>query len=229
MYDTTDPEIVLNGITGNGVTENEGNYTIQLATTATIDVNAWDVLYGQITQVASGIEKVEFWYNYNGVDVLIGTDTEAPYSIDWNTAGMAVGNYNLGIMAYDKAGNVNGVAQAVTIVPPANWEPYALITAMSFNGDNANQDILYAEVANWNNEVIEAVTFEYFANNIWTPFATISISNPITTPFEVHFNAELMNAATKIRTVVTYDGGLISTNKPELNVAYEATEGECIL
>ncbi len=225
MYDTTDPEIVLNGITGNGVTENEGNYTIQLATTATIDVNAWDVLYGQITQVASGIDKVEFWYNYNDVDVLIGTDTEAPYSIDWNTAGMAVGNYNLGIMAYDKAGNVNGVAQAVTIVPPANWEPYALITAMSFNGDNANQDILYAEVANWNNEVIEAVTFEYFANNIWTPFATISISNPITTPFEVRFNAELMNAATKIRTVVTYDGGLISTNKPELNVAYEATEG----
>lgn len=225
MYDTTDPEIVLNGITGNGVTENDGNYTIQLATTATIDVNAWDVLYGQITQVASGIDKVEFWYNYNDVDVLIGTDTEAPYSIDWNTAGMAVGNYNLGIMAYDKAGNVNGVAQAVTIVPPANWEPYALITAMSFNGDNANQDILYAEVANWNNEVIEAVTFEYFANNIWTPFATISISNPITTPFEVQFNAELMNAATKIRTVVTYDGGLISTNKPELNVAYEATEG----
>jgi len=223
VYDTTDPEIVLNGITGNGVTENEGNYTIQLATTATIDVNAWDVLYGQITQVASGIEKVEFWYNYNGVDVLIGTDTEAPYSIDWNTAGMAVGNYNLGIMAYDKAGNVNGVAQAVTIVPPANWEPYALITAMSFNGANANQDILYAEVANWNNEVIEAVTFEYFANNIWTPFATIS--NPITTPFAVQFNAELMNAATKIRTVVTYDGGLISTNKPELNVAYEATEG----
>lgn len=223
MYDTTDPEIALNGITGNGVTENNGNYTIQLATTATIDVNAFDVLYGQITQVASGMEKVEFWYNYNGVDVLIGTDTEAPYSINWNTTGLVVGNYNLGIMAYDYAGNVNGVAKTVTIVPPANWEPYALITAMSFNGDNANQDILYAEVANWNNEIIEAVTFEYFANNIWTPFATIS--NLVATPFAVQFNAELMNGATKIRTVVTYNSGLISTNKPELNVTYDATEG----
>ena len=223
MYDTTDPEIVLNGITGTGVTENEGNYTIQLATTATLDVNAFDVLYGQITQVASGIEKVEIWYNYNGVDVLMGTDTESPYSIDWNTAGLAVGDYLLGILAYDKAGNVNGVAKTVTIVPPVNWEPYALITAMSFNGDNANQDILYAEVANWNNEDIEAVTFEYFANDIWTPFATIA--NPAATPFPVQFNAELMNAATKIRTVVTYNDGLISTNKPELNVAYDAAEG----
>ncbi len=223
MYDTTDPEIVLNGITGNGVTENEGNYTIQLATTATLDVNAFDVLYGQITQVASGIEKVEIWYNYNGVDVLMGTDTESPYSIDWNTAGLAVGDYLLGILAYDKAGNVNGVAKTVTIVPPVNWEPYALITAMSFNGDNANQDILYAEVANWNNEDIEAVTFEYFANDIWTPFATIA--SPTATPFAVQFNAELMNTATKIRTVVTYNDGLISTNKPELNVAYAAAEG----
>jgi hypothetical protein len=153
----------------------------------------------------------------------MGTDTESPYSIDWNTAGLAVGDYLLGIMAYDYAGNVNGVAKTVTIVPPANWEPYALITAMSFNGDNANQDILYAEVANWNNEDIEAVTFEYFANNIWTPFATIS--NLVATPFAVQFNAELMNGATKIRTVVTYNDGLISTNKPELNVAYDAAEG----
>jgi len=223
MYDTTDPEIVLNGITGNGVTENEGNYTIQLATTATLDVNTFDVLYGQITQVASGIEKVEIWYNYNGVDVLMGTDTEAPYSINWNTAGLAVGDYLLGILAYDKAGNVNGLAKTVTIVPPATWEPFALITAMSFNGDNANQDILYAEVDNWNNEAIDAVTFEYFANNIWTPFATIA--NPTATPFAVQFNAELMNAATKIRTVVTYNDGLISTNKPELNVTYDAAEG----
>ncbi|HQL13880.1 MAG TPA: hypothetical protein PLN88_07515, partial [Candidatus Cloacimonadota bacterium] len=91
MYDTTDPEVIFTGITGTGVTEIAGNYNIQLGSTATVNGNAWDVLYGQINQVASGIDKVELWYNYNGVDVLIGTDTEAPYSINWNTTGLVVG------------------------------------------------------------------------------------------------------------------------------------------
>jgi hypothetical protein len=223
MYDTTDPEVIFTTITGTGVTEIAGNYNIQLASTATVNGNAWDVLYGQINQVASGIDKVELWYNYNGVDVLIGTDTTAPYSFTWNTTGLSVGVYSLGMMAYDKAGNVNGAAQNVTIVPAAGWEPYAQITAMSFDGDNANQDVIYATVDRWNNEVIDQVAFEYLVGTTWTQFA--AITNPAPSQFTVHFNAELMSTATKIRTVVTYNGGLISTTKPELSIAYSTAEG----
>lgn len=223
MYDTTDPEVIFTGITGTGVTEVMGSYNIQLASTATITGNAWDVLYGQINQVASGIDKVELWYNYNGTDVLIGTDTAAPYSFVWNTTGLSVGTYNLGMMAYDKAGNVNGASQIVTVVPAAGWEPYALITAMNFDGDNANQDVIYAQVDRWNNEVIDAVAFEYFAGGNWTQFS--SVQNPGTGVFTAQFNAELMTAATKIRTVVTYNGGLVSATKPELAVAYNAGMG----
>jgi hypothetical protein len=102
MYDTTDPEVIFTGITGTGVTEIAGNYNIQLGSTATVNGNAWDVLYGQINQVASGIDKVELWYNYNGVDVLIGTDTAAPYRFAWNTTGFSVGTYTLGMMAMTK-------------------------------------------------------------------------------------------------------------------------------
>lgn len=223
MYDTTDPEVIFTGITGTGVTEIAGNYNIQLASTATVNGNAWDVLYGQINAVASGIDKVELWYNYNGVDVMIGTDTEAPYSFNWNTTGFSVGTYTLGMMAYDKAGNVNGAAMTVNIVPAAGWEPYALITAMSFDGDNANQDIIHAVVDRWNNEVIDQVAFEYLAGTTWTQFA--AVPNPVTGQFTVSFNAELMSTATKIRSVVTYNGGLISTSKPELSIAYSAAEG----
>jgi hypothetical protein len=59
------------------------------------------------------------------------------------------------MMAYDKAGKRKWRCHDCNIVPPAGWEPYALITAMSFDGDNANQDTIHAVVDRWNNEVID--------------------------------------------------------------------------
>ncbi|AKJ01991.1 subtilisin family serine protease [Archangium gephyra] len=71
--------------------------------TATISANASDNV---------GVSKVEF---YQGSS-LLGTDTTAPYSLDWNTTGVANGAYSLSTKAYDAAGNVgSSSAVAVTV------------------------------------------------------------------------------------------------------------------
>ncbi|MDD4309423.1 MAG: Ig-like domain repeat protein, partial [Candidatus Cloacimonetes bacterium] len=231
MYDTTDPGVLITGITGQGVTEVNLVTNIPLATTATIEASAWDVLFGQINQIASGIEKLEFSYtnNVTGIEVLIGTVTAAPYSMAWNTTGLEVGSYDVNVTAYDNAGNMNTVSQTVALVPPITWQPYALVTAMNFDGDLANQDKLYAHVDTWNNELIEAVSFEYTTNGtVWTQFAAVPFT-PATmtppTPVVAQFNAELMTGVTQIRTVVTYNGGQVSANKPVLAVTYNAANG----
>jgi hypothetical protein len=57
-----------------------------------------------------GVSKVEFYAGGS----LIGTDTTSPYSVSWNTAGVANGGYSLTTKAYDAAGNV-GTSSAVSI------------------------------------------------------------------------------------------------------------------
>jgi len=220
MYDTTDPNVTLTSI--NGVTDLTLPVNINLGVNPMIEASAYDVLGGQIHQVSSGIQKLEFYYNYNGNEVMIGEDTTAPYSINWNTLGLVTGTYDIVVMAYDNAGNMNQTLKQVNITPPATWEPFALITAMNFDGDNANQDVIYMNVDTWNSEMIEAVALEYFNGTVWTQFAQ---STDMTGYWKAQFNAELMTTVTKIRTVVTYNGGLISTNKPELNVAYNTAMG----
>lgn len=57
-----------------------------------------------------GVSRVEFYAGSS----LIGTDTTSPYSVDWNTTGVANGGYSLTTKAYDAAGNV-GTSSAVSV------------------------------------------------------------------------------------------------------------------
>ncbi|OJT26916.1 hypothetical protein BO221_02585 [Archangium sp. Cb G35] len=54
-----------------------------------------------------GVTRVEF---YDGT-ALLGTDTTAPYSVSWNTTGVANGSHTLQAKAYDAGGNVGTSAQ----------------------------------------------------------------------------------------------------------------------
>lgn len=63
-----------------------------LSGTSTISANASDNV---------GVTKVEF---YAGT-TLLGSDTTAPYNLDWNTATVANGSYSLTTKAFDAAGN----------------------------------------------------------------------------------------------------------------------------
>ncbi len=49
-----------------------------------------------------GVTKVEFYYGATKID----EDAVSPYSINWNTAGVSNGSYNLTIKAYDAANNI---------------------------------------------------------------------------------------------------------------------------
>ncbi|RJS20689.1 serine protease [Corallococcus sp. H22C18031201] len=57
-----------------------------------------------------GVSRVEF---YAGT-TLLGTDSTAPYAVDWNTASVANGAYVLTAKAYDAAGNV-GTSSSVSV------------------------------------------------------------------------------------------------------------------
>jgi subtilisin family serine protease len=67
----------------------------------------------------AGIQKVEFYLDNN---VLLGTDTSAPYSINWDTTGAASGAHTLNVVATDMAGN-SGASPAISVsvdyLPPS--------------------------------------------------------------------------------------------------------------
>ncbi|MDY0150700.1 MAG: Ig-like domain repeat protein, partial [Candidatus Cloacimonas sp.] len=221
LYDVTLPNVAMTSI--NGVTDMLLPINIDLGTTATIEAAAYDALGGQTHQVASGIQKLEFYYNYNGTDVMISEDATAPYAAAWNTTGLPVGTYNVTVKALDNAGNEASVVKSVTIGSPTTWQPFAMVTAMNFDGDTANQDAIYTVVDTWANETINGVTFEYTSNGTtWTQFATATNMGAY---WKAMFNAELMTTVTQIRTVVNYNDDLTSTNKPVLAVTYSALQG----
>jgi len=69
--------------------------------TTTVSANASDDV---------GVSRVEFFLGSS----LLGSDTTAPYSFDWNTTSVANGAYSLTTKAYDAAGNV-GASSAVSV------------------------------------------------------------------------------------------------------------------
>ncbi|GEM_PF-1838679 len=91
----------------------------ELKGTATITADGSDTL--------SGIKKVEFWDQSIGAK--ISEDTEAPYSIDWDTKTMSDGSHNIMAKVEDKAGNildsaiisvlVDNTAPVISILTPA--------------------------------------------------------------------------------------------------------------
>lgn len=86
---------------------------------------------------ANGVTKVEF---YAG-ETLIGTATTAPYTVNWDTRGVADGTVTLKERAYDRAGNsnskafgytytVDNTAPTVALTSPANGASLFLSTTL---------------------------------------------------------------------------------------------------
>jgi hypothetical protein len=83
--------------------------------------NSGDHLQGTITITAnasdsgSGVQKVEF-YHSSISPTLIGDDTTAPYSFDWDTTGVLDGSHSIYVQAFDNAGNPSGYVSIPVIV-----------------------------------------------------------------------------------------------------------------
>jgi fibronectin type 3 domain-containing protein len=103
--DSTPPGVAL-------TTPAEGS---SVSGTVAVSANATDEI---------GVAKVEFYAD----STLLNTDTSAPYSFQWNTAGTANGQHLLMAKAYDAAGNFSNSSYYVTVqngdsqapTPPAN-------------------------------------------------------------------------------------------------------------
>ena len=138
MVDTTVPEVNIAEV--NGETDLT-DLSVELGNPINIVATAFDVLGGQEAQIASGIEKVEFYYNGN----LISEDTTEPYEATLSTVGFTLGNYELQAKVYDNVGN-EGIPSIVDIeiVTPSNLQPYAVISGFRFHEENCNEDYVYA-------------------------------------------------------------------------------------
>jgi len=222
IFDTIDPNVQIMAVDGADDLMPNVPVLVELGSNVLIEADAYDILSGQIVEVASGINRLEFYYEFGANRVMLGYDETAPYEMSWNTLGYQTGNYTIIVKAFDNAGNEAEVAQDVTIVAPNQLQPYALITAMNFDADNANEDHIYAVTKTWNNEIISAVAFEYYDGFEWIEFAQ---AVQLAGYWKAHFNAEMMSDVVMIRPVVTYNDIHVSPIMPELEVSYSAENG----
>ena len=218
MIDTIDPEVSITDI--NGETDFMNPVEVELGTPAVINAAAYDVLGGQVHQVASGIDYVAFYYD----GYLISEADAEPFSATLNTIGFTIGDYAITAEAYDHAGNMKlSVPVTVSIVPPTNLQPWVVISGFRFDEEDCNEDIVYAVADQWCTELIDHVRFEYTTDGTnWDEFGMEA--NDGDDRYQAQFNAEVMTDVTKLRAVAVVDDE-DSARAPELAVTYSDNEG----
>jgi len=73
------------------------------------------VITATATDAGSGIGTVDFYVD----DVLVGSDSGAPFQVEWDTASTAVGNHQISAVATDGAGNTAGDADTTITIAAA--------------------------------------------------------------------------------------------------------------
>ena len=220
LVDTGLPIVAMVSI--NGETDLTLPLDIELGTEVAIVASAYDIAGGQIHLIASGIDKVEFYSDGTVVgEVAVGTRSRANYTYVLSTLGYEINTIHaIHAVAYDKAGNSTATLSFnVNIVAPQQLEAYAMITAMDFDANTSNNDVLYAVVKDWpNTGNPPAVAFEYFNGTAWNFFANAVDQG---TYYSAAFNAELMTDVTALRAVVNAN---YAAPMPELAVSYNAVD-----
>ncbi|WP_395851944.1 Ig-like domain-containing protein [Cystobacter fuscus] len=157
-------------------------------------------LRGTVTMTATadddiGVAKVEF---YDG-QTLVGTDTSAPYSVSWNTAGLADGTHTLTAKAYDGVG-LTGTSVGVTVIVD-NTAPTASITSPRAT---YVQGTVQVTATASDNQSIAKVEFYDGATLLGTD---------TTAPYSMSWNTVSAFGSTHTLTAKAYDGvGLTGTS-----------------
>jgi subtilisin family serine protease len=106
---------------------------------------------------SSGVQKVDFYYDGN---TLAGTDTAAPYTINWDTSTLTNGTHSLHVVVTDLAGNstlsgqisvtVDNAAPTVTLTNPENGTALTGVVNLTADaGDNVGvQKVQYYRDSN---------------------------------------------------------------------------------
>jgi len=137
--DSTPPTVAINS-PANGAT---------VSGTVTVSGSASDNL---------GVERVEFYRDGN---VLLGTDTSAPYACTWDTTTAAIGSHALFAMAYDRAGNEAASApQTVSISEAVDTTPPTVaITGPTSGGDVSAKSSVTITAAASDDDAVAKVEF----------------------------------------------------------------------
>jgi len=114
-----------------------GNGAILSGSAVTISANASDNV---------GLQKVEFYYDFNLIN-LIGTDTSAPFTVNWDISQVPSGEHTLIAIATDTAGNrrpsseitvtLDNVPPAVAFSNPSNGAAVTGIVNLAVNATDA--------------------------------------------------------------------------------------------
>ncbi|MBD0369727.1 MAG: S8 family serine peptidase [Pyrinomonadaceae bacterium] len=114
-----------------------------------------------------GVARVEFYKN----NVLLGTDTSAPYSIQWNTGAEVPGSYTLTAKAYDTSDNTTTSAPRNVTVRDVTT-PTVSITSPANNATvNRRSTVTIAASATDN---VGVTRVEFFVNNALTCTDTVA-------------------------------------------------------
>jgi glutamine cyclotransferase len=142
-----------------------------------------------------GVTQVEF---YDG-QTLVGTDTTAPYSVSWNTAGVVEGTHTLTAKAYDGVGLTATSAEVAVFID--NTAPTASITAPTAT---YVQGTVQVTATASDNRSIAKVEFYDGATLVGTDTSA---------PYSVSWNTVGVFGSTHTLTAKAYDGvGLTGTS-----------------
>ena len=126
-----------------------------------------------------GITKVQFFLDGS---ILLGTDTIAPYSINWNTTGVSNGNHNLTSKAFDAQNNVGtSDAVGVTVNNAACTTTSQLLLNPGFESGNVNWIASAGVITNSASRPAHTGTFKAWLNGngvVNTEFAWQQITIP---------------------------------------------------
>src|SRR3990167_5390149 len=87
-------------------------------------------LVAEVFAAATGVTRVEVYREAGVTDVLIGSDTTAPYTVTWNTTSLTDGSYTIYAKAYDAATPTPNVGTSANVtVTVDNTRPTVSITA----------------------------------------------------------------------------------------------------
>jgi hypothetical protein len=161
-----------------------------------------------------GVTKVEFYLN----TTLLSTDTNSPYSFNWNTTTTANGTYNLTARAYDNVGNIgisnavvvtvaNTVASIKSVQKASNITSSAQNLAVTLPSNVTVGDLIVVSVSGWPNlPASTAVTDSQ--GNTYSIAGTVLVSQGAYSA--IYYAKNVKAGATSVTVRTVRSGGQIS-------------------
>jgi chitodextrinase len=168
--------------------------TVEVAVAATAMTGDMVAITASAADVDGTVAQVEFFVD----NVSVGTDTNAPFSINWNAV---VGKHTVKAIATDNKG-LTGTSKDSTILVKDNIAPEVVVStpASAMTGDN----VTISATATDSDGTVASV--EFFVDNV-------SIGTDATAPYSVSYTTTV--GKHKVKAVATDNLGLKGTSKED--------------